>query len=395
MPDNHHDHAARTLGPTVLWLALGFLLAGIGTVLLGPILPDLSARWHLTDQQSGLLFAAKFVGSFIGGVTVPRKLRWGIFFGMLLGCVGFGAFAFSTELTSGAASLFVGGLGLGFIIASTNILAGNRYQSHTGSALAMLNFFWSFGAVSCGILVATIVPRFHLSGPLVIYASIFLATGIGGLRHTTRSSAAHAEDDALPLPTRELVRFLLFLFLYGGLETCMTGWLTTYTVRYSDSQLLGGQSAVVVLWTALTVGRALSSAMLRFMRELVLQRISLAVAALCILALTRTHNGLLLTLDDVLLGLSLAPFFPATFAMLMRQRPSARIAGVVLAVSGLGAALFPYLMGALSTASHSLLVAMVVPFALALTLLLLSLQRSATSAMGNRSAETLHSTSSI
>lgn len=393
--DEHPDHFARTLGPTVLWLALGFLLAGIGTVLLGPILPDLAARWHLTDQQSGLLFAAKFVGSFLGGVAVPRKLRWGIFLGMLLGCVGFGTFALSTGLVTAAASLFIGGLGLGFIIASTNILAGNRYRSHTGSALAMLNFFWSLGAVSCGILVATLVPRFHLSTPLFAYAAIFLATGAGGLLHTTRSTRVHAEDDALPLPRRELVRFLLFLFFYGGLETCMTGWLTTYTVRYSDSQLLGGQSAVVVLWTALTAGRALSSAMLRFMRERTLQRISLTVAALCILALTLTHNGLLLTLDDVLLGLSLAPFFPATFAMLMRQRPSARIAGIVLAVSGLGAALFPYLMGALSTASHSLLVAMAVPFALAVALLLLSLQRGSIDAAPNETSAALHSTSSI
>ena len=39
-----------------------------------------------------------------------------------------------------------------------------------------------------------------------------------------------------------------------------------------------------------------------------------------------------------LLGLSLAPFFPSTFALLIRNNPSAREAGFILAVSGLGAA---------------------------------------------------------
>jgi fucose permease len=85
-----------------------------------------------------------------------------------------------------------------------------------------------------------------------------------------------------------------------------------------------------------------------------------------------TRHGPLLSLYCVLLGLSLAPFFPTTFALLMKRRPTAREAGFILAVSGLGAALFPWMMGFVSTQSGSLRVAMVVPLALALALLLLS-----------------------
>jgi fucose permease len=153
----------------------------------------------------------------------------------------------------------------------------------------------------------------------------------------------------------------------------MTGWLTTYTLRFSDVRLLGGQSAVVLLWSALTAGRALSSVALRFMQEKTLQHLGLAAAALLIAALTATRSGPLLTLDCLLLGLSLAPFFPTTFAILMMRRPSARAAGFILAVSGLGAALFPWLMGAVSTGTGSLRIAMAVPFLLAVALLTLSL----------------------
>jgi fucose permease len=45
---------------------------------------------------------------------------------------------------------------------------------------------------------------------------------------------------------------------------------------------------------------------------------------------------------------------------------------LILAVSGLGAALFPWMMGFVSTQSGSLRIAMVVPLGLALALLLLS-----------------------
>jgi MFS transporter, FHS family, glucose/mannose:H+ symporter len=364
-------------GPSALWLAIGFLLAGLGTVLLGPILPALSRDWGLTDQQGGVLFAAKFVGSFLGGVSVPRRLRFGILGGMAFACVGFGAFALSGGLKSGAACLLVGGFGLGQIIASTNILAGRRYSEHTGSALASLNFFWSLGAVACGVIVAAVLPRFGLRGPLLMYAGIFLATGVGGLFGSEPARMAGGADVVGEvvgaLPVSVLVRFGLLLFLYGGLETCMTGWLTTYTLRFSDVRLLGGQSAIVLLWSALTTGRAIASAALRVMREATLQRWALGVSMVLIALLATTNHGPLLSLYCVLLGLALAPFFPTTFALLIKRRPTAREAGFILAVSGLGAALFPWMMGAISTHSGSLRIAMVVPLLLALGLLGLSL----------------------
>jgi MFS transporter, FHS family, glucose/mannose:H+ symporter len=368
----HQDGVA---GPSVVWLAIGFLLTGLGTVMLGPIMPTLLHDWRLTDQQGGLLLAAKFVGSFLGGVSVPRRLRLGVLGGMAFAGAGFGAFALSGGLVSGAACLFVGGFGLGQIIASTNIVIGRRYREHTGSALASVNFFWSLGAVLCGLIAAAALPRFHLRGPLLTFAGLFLVTGLGGFLNPSREAAATAESsavDAAPLAMQVIIRFGLLLFLYGGLETCMTGWLTTYTLRFSDVRLMGGQSAIVLLWSALTAGRALSSAALRVMREATLQRIGLGLSALLIAALVTTRHGPLLSLYCVLLGLSLAPFFPTTFALLMKRRPTAREAGFILAVSGLGAALFPWMMGFVSTQSGSLRVAMVVPLALALALLLLS-----------------------
>lgn len=368
----HHDGVA---GPSIGWLAAGFLLAGLGTVMLGPIMPSLLHDWRLTDQQGGLLLAAKFVGSFLGGVSVPRRLRLGVLGGMAFACMGFGAFALSGGLLSGAACLFVSGFGLGQIIASTNIVVGRRYREHTGSALASVNFFWSLGAVACGLIAAAVLPRFHLRGPLLSFAGLFLVTGLGGLLNPSRGTAASIEavvSDTVRLPVRTLLRFAVLLFLYGGLETCMTGWLTTYTLRFSDVRLLGGQSAIVLLWSALTAGRAVSSAVLRVMREVTLQRIALALSAVWIAALVTTRHGPLLSLYCVLLGLSLAPFFPTTFGLLMKRRPTAREAGFILAVSGLGAALFPWMMGFVSTQSGSLRIAMVVPLVLTLALLLLS-----------------------
>jgi fucose permease len=77
----------------------------------------------------------------------------------------------------------------------------------------------------------------------------------------------------------------------------------------------------------------------------------------------------------VLLGFSLSPFFPSTFALLMAEKPAARQAGIVLAVSGLGAAALPWLMGVVSTRTGSLQVALALPLAAAIILLGMSLWR--------------------
>ena len=365
----HHPGGAD--GPPAALLTASFFLAGLGTVLLGPLLPRLLEEWSLSDQRGGLLLLAKFAGAFVGGVSVPRRLRWGILFGHLLAAAGFCAFAFAHGLSVALPSLFLAGLGLGEIIASTNILAGRRYPAHTGSALALINLFWSLGAVSTGLLVAALLPRFGWREPTLAMAGLLLIVGLlGPVLGSETVGVAHAHGSlhlansaelTQALPTGELLRFATLLLLYGGLETCLTAWLTTFALRFTGGALLGGQSAFVVLWIALTAGRAVASIAMRQFPEAAVQRASLGLCLLFTIALALAHNTAVLSTCCILLGLSLAPVFPSTFALLLRGNPPARSAGAILAVSGLGAAVFPWLMGVVSTHTGSLRAAMLVP----------------------------------
>lgn len=363
-------------GPPAPLLAASFFLAGLGTVLLGPLLPQLLHEWSLSDQRGGLLLLAKFAGAFAGGVSVPRRLRVGILAGHVLAASGFVVFAFAHGLGLALPALFVAGFGLGEIIASTNILAGRRYPAHTGSALALINLFWSLGAVSTGLLVAALLPHFDWRRPTLAMAVLLLLIGAAGLlvrRSTvTNSAPVPAMSKAASLSRSAALRFGFQLFLYGGLETCLTAWLTTFALRFTGGALLGGQSGFVVLWVALTAGRAVASLTLRRFPEIAVLRASLVVCLALVVALARAHETAGLSLDCILLGLALAPIFPSTFALLLRRQPPARVAGSILAVSGLGAALFPWLMGVVSTHSGSLRLAMSVPALLIPAMLLLT-----------------------
>ena len=104
-------HGSIEIPSILLGGQAGFILAGLGTVLLGPILPILLHQWQLTDAQGGVLISAKFLGAFLGGVTVLPRLRFAILTGCVLCCCGFGAFARCHSLAPAAVALFFGGLG--------------------------------------------------------------------------------------------------------------------------------------------------------------------------------------------------------------------------------------------------------------------------------------------
>jgi fucose permease len=149
--------------------------------------------------------------------------------------------------------------------------------------------------------------------------------------------------------------------------------LTTFALRYGDKTLAVSEYTTLLLWMSLTVGRVGASAVMLRVGEKTVQRWGLGLAAVFTAALAMAHSAVTIAGFAVLLGLSLAPFFPATWALLMAERPTARQAGIVLAVSGLGAAALPWMMGVVSTGTQSLQVALALPFAAALGLLGMSL----------------------
>jgi fucose permease len=370
----------KTQAPSLGLMHFGLMLAGLGTALLGPILPLLAKQWEMLDSQSGLLMTAKFCGAFLGGVTVSKQLRKSLLAGLVAGCVGFGGFAVAPSMGLGSAGLFVGGFGLGQIITSVNILAGRRFTAHRGSALSLLNFSFSLGAMLSALLAAWLLPHFALRGLLKGFAGLFVI-GLLVLWVQMRGDGSRVDLYAVSaeagpqtgLRGRVYLYFAGLLVLYGGLETCLSGWLTTFALRYGDKTLAVSEYTTLLLWMALTFGRLGASAVMLRIGEKTAQRWSLALASVFTVMLATAHSAVTIAGFAVLLGLSLAPFFPATFSLLMAERPMARQAGIVVAVSGLGAAALPWMMGVVSTRTGSLQLALSLPFAAALGLLGMSL----------------------
>jgi FHS family glucose/mannose:H+ symporter-like MFS transporter len=366
---------AATSPPTLRLMNAAFLLAGLATFLLGPILPLLTTKWSLTDQQAGLLLLAQFTGATLGGATVSRRLPQAFLLGTTVAAVGFFVFANAPGLPLACAGLLVAGFGVGRIIASVNIIAGDRYTQHRGSALARLNIAFALGCLLSPLLAAWLTPRFPLALILDTFAALFAAIALAlwqELRKPTPQESTLQPIVATSLFTPIFLLFASILFLYGALETCLSAWLTTYALRYGQTSLVLSQYTLVLLLCGLTAGRYVASLLLKKIPEATLLRIALLLTIATAAALASARTAPLIATLAVILGICLAPIFPSAFALYMAAQPTPSQAGLVLAASGLGAASIPWLMGVVSTQTHSLRLALTLPILTAVALLLLS-----------------------
>ena len=351
-------------------LHLGFALTGVGTVLLGSILPRLSAQWHLRDKDAGLLLLVQFATSASGALLVRRNLWNALTCGYAL--MSAGAIGIFLLQQKSLAAFGVYGLGLGLAMTATNMLTGRRYPQRMGAALALLNFSWSAGAVACPLLVAQFLRH-------AISSSAFAVVGLLALPFALLPLLADRNDrkglpSAGPTPPgmREATTILYFAtlaFLYVGMEASIGNWMSTYATRATAWTFAGGSLAVAVFWAALLLGRAITPAILAWVAERVLYRASVFATIAGVLLLLAAHRPLTILAGSALSGLALAPLFPLILALFLEEIGGSRHAGWVFAVAGLGGAVLSWLTGTISSGTGSLRIGLMVPGAAAVFML--------------------------
>ncbi len=382
MPDTHMEQRAEPSAPAVL-LHYSIVLTGIGTVFLGPLLPSLTALLRLGDGGGGSLLACQFVGAFLGGWTTGVPLRRSMLRGYTAAIVGYAALAWVCAAVrqpwAARVALAVLGFGIGQLLTSTNLIASVKWASSRGRALTLLNFSWSAGALATSLLLIRLLHRFSV--PQVLFSmSALLFLGCAAAVFTTNREPSIGRE-SVPASYTGIsggvwFYFASLLFIYGGVETCLSEWLTTFDLRYGSLLWFGSPLSQTAFWGTLTITRAIAPALMLRIAERVLLRSGLALAAA---ALGLLLAGILpATLCASLAGFSLAVWFPLVLTTMVGERARPRQVGQIIAVSGLGASAFQWMMGHLSERLGSLREALWLPLAGIVVLLVLSSRKSGT-----------------
>jgi FHS family glucose/mannose:H+ symporter-like MFS transporter len=345
-------------------LYAAFVLTGVVTTLLGPVLPVLVGWWGLDDGDAGVLFVAQFAGSMLGsalsGAAVTRfGFRATVIVGLAWMAAGVALLASAAESIAFIA-IFSYGIGLGLTIPATNLYVSSASGEGRASALNILNLAWGAGAVAApaavalfhranqtrwfliglaALLVLMIVPLFQLPGP---------ARG-----------AAHPEPDAEPagaVPVRaHAVLFGALLFLYVGTETSVAGWVALYARRFDLIPAALSIAAPSLFWAALLAGRGVAPLILRRVSERRLLAAGLILATAGISALLIADSAASLAVAVIVAGAGLSTIFPLTVAQFTRDSSrAAKAASPAFVLAGLGGAVVPPLVGLISRQTGSL-----------------------------------------
>lgn len=383
-----HQPSAITAGGEhrnlLVLLFAGFVLSGISTTIIGPMLPIFIRRWSLDDGQAGLFSSIQFLAALGGTLTSSVIASWHGYRPALVlgyGLMGAGlAFLNADSHAVALAAIAAFGLGYGLITPGTNLFVAELGGAKSASLLNHLNFAWGAGAMVCSPLIA-VALKHHGLGTMLVGTAIFGGILVLGLSLVSFGKQQHEPDRSSPASASPSIGLAVTIalaamfFIYVAMENGVGIWSAEYAKRIANGITGMTTLAPMFFYAGLTFGRAAAPLVLRrhSERTIVLGGLSLAAAATASLIASRSLGPATVALFFV--GLGCASVYPIYIAWLSRWygARAKKIGGILFALASLGGSAGPGVIGALSKYSGSLGVGLLVPLACAIILICLGL----------------------
>jgi fucose permease len=270
--------------------------------------------------------------------------------------------------------LLVFGFGLGQLITAVNLIVGQEEKAVRAAHLSLVNLLWSLGAVLSPLGIASVVRRLPLwdvfAGFCVLLAAVWLSLLRASWPEMPQGAVMDGSAGVRAGRWGLFAGFAALFFLYGGTENSLSGWMSTYALRYGSASVVTAPLMTAAVWAGIDAGRAVCAVVLRHVDELRAVRVTLCVFVVCAVGLLRAGNVAEMLALAALMGLCLAPIFPAALSVAVERGLPQRQLGAVMAMCGLGASALPLVVGAVSFQVGSLRVAMALPPASAVVMIL-------------------------
>jgi len=306
----------------ILAVIIAIFIYGMIAAMLGTILPALSERFHLSPTQNGTIAFAQALGLIIASLAVGPLLdnegkKIGLILGLALISIALFALPRSPGFRTIVLLLFLLGIGGGIMVTAANALASDAGETHRATVLNLANLFFGLGALATPFIAANLFKRnwvllcYTIASLTVVTVAIETLTKMPG---PTGSGFVFA--DAAPVLGRPLLFLIgLFLFLYITCEVGMWNWLPRHLIAQGipESRALNILSLGFAL--GMLIGRVgVLPVLIRVPAVTVTLTGSVAMAVTTFLML-RTKDPTMAWVLVFLAGISMAPVFPTTLAI--------------------------------------------------------------------------------
>ncbi len=296
---------------------------GMISAMLGTILPDLSDRFRLSPRQNGTIAFAQALGLIIASLGVGPLLdnegkKLGLIIGLALIATALLALPRSSGFRSIVFVLFLLGVGGGIVVTGANALVSDVGEAHRGAALNMVNLFFGLGGLATPFIAANLFGRnwVRLCYTIAALTVVSVANQASTKMPEPTRAGGFVLAEAVPVLGRPLLFLLgLFLFLYVSCEVGIWNWLPRHLIAQGipESRALNTLSLGFAL--GLLIGRVGVSPILIRVPAITVLLFASVVMAISTFLMLRLSNPFSAAVLVFVAGLSMAPVFPTTLAI--------------------------------------------------------------------------------
>jgi MFS transporter, FHS family, glucose/mannose:H+ symporter len=332
-----------------------FALTGVLHVVGGALVPSLSARFHLSDSDSGLLFLLYFAGTSIGALLCRRNYTSTMtvgFMAMALACLSVAA----SPRALLSPLFFLLGISVGVPMSAVTLFTGRTFPERCAPLLTFLNFSWSAGALASPLIAARILVHHDYRTAYVFFAvgGALAALACGLILRDGPEPLTTSEGASGSQAFRLVLVFSFAAFLQVGIENTVAAWLPTYALRTASGGLVFAAASSSFYWAGFLSSRGLSSLLLLRANPMSIFVTAIALGLLSALLLEFAPGVGPRDLAMFLLGFSLAPVYPLVLSGFFARTRHTAHSRWILFTAGFGGSVLPWMAGFISAHTGSI-----------------------------------------
>lgn len=339
----------------ILAAVVAIFVYGMIAAMLGTILPALSDRFQFTPSHNGTIAFAQALGLIIASLGVgPLLDSEGDKLGLILGLALISLVLFALPRSGGLRSililLFLLGVGGGIVVTGANALVSGVGEAHRAIALNLVNLFFGLGGLATPFISANLFGRnwVRLCYAVASLTVVTLFIQVLAKMPSPAGAGRFILADAAPALGRPLLLLLgLFMFLYVGCEVGIWNWLPRHLIAQgiAESRALNILSLGFAL--GLLVGRVGVSPVFARVPAVTVTLAASAAMVVTTFLMLQTNKPATASILVFLAGLSMAPVFPTTLAIVGDAFPrmTATAIGIVITCGWIGLAVSSRVIG--------------------------------------------------
>ncbi|MFV0536053.1 MAG: MFS transporter [Dysgonomonas sp.] len=339
---------------------MGMAFFGIAFIVMGSVLPSLTAKYALDTVGASSLVTFLPVGVLLGSLIFgPIVDRFGykalLIISTLITILGIEGLTFFDHLSTLRVCIFFIGFGGGMLNGSTNALASDVSDDHNRSSrLSLLGVSYGVGALIVPFLLGILSKNYS-------YEIILQWTGIFMLFCVAYFIAVKFPEPKFKqgFPVKQAVSLLkqpvllilsFFLFFQSGMEGLFNNWTTSYlkaTTFIEEGDIVLTLTFFVL---GMTVARLFLSYIFKKVKQIHVLYGGMAIAFVGIALLNRSTTFPLATLGLFMIGFGLSAGFPVAIGLIgsVYKETSGTAIGIALFIALGGNSILNYVMGYIS-----------------------------------------------